>query len=116
MGDFIGLTRKLDYLQDLGVTTLWLLPFCPSTWKDDGYDISDYTSVHPAYGSLRDFQVLLREAHRRDLHARTRRGPGALPVDPRQARRRNPDPLSRCARPAAGALSRQGFRLPGFRG
>ena len=63
MGDFAGLTQKLDYLQDLGVTALWLLPFCPSPWKDDGYDISDYANVHPAYGTLRDFQVFLREAH-----------------------------------------------------
>ncbi len=56
MGDFRGLTQKLDYLQDLGVTALWLLPFSPSPWRDDGYDISDYTDVHPAYGTLRDFQ------------------------------------------------------------
>ncbi len=67
MGDFGGLTQKLDYLQDLGVTALWLLPFCPSPWRDDGYDISDYTDVHPAYGSLKDFQKFLREAHRRGL-------------------------------------------------
>jgi maltose alpha-D-glucosyltransferase/alpha-amylase len=67
MGDFRGLTSKLDYLQDLGVTTLWLLPFYPSPWKDDGYDISDYDEVHPAYGSLKDFKAFLREAHRRGL-------------------------------------------------
>ena len=67
MGDFSGLTEKLDYLQDLGVTTLWLLPFYPSPWKDDGYDISDYTDVHPAYGTLREFRHFLREAHQRDL-------------------------------------------------
>jgi maltose alpha-D-glucosyltransferase / alpha-amylase len=71
MGDFAGLTEKLDYLQDLGVTTLWLLPFCPSPWKDDGYDISDYENVHPAYGTLRDFQVFLREAHARGLRVIT---------------------------------------------
>jgi maltose alpha-D-glucosyltransferase/alpha-amylase len=71
MGDFSGLTRKLDYLQDLGVTALWLLPFCPSPWKDDGYDISDYENVHPAYGTLRDFQVFLREAHHRGLRVIT---------------------------------------------
>ncbi len=62
MGDFRGLTQKLDYLQDLGVTALWLLPFMPSPWRDDGYDISDYTDVHPSYGTLRDFQTFLREA------------------------------------------------------
>lgn len=67
MGDFQGLTEKLDYLQDIGVTTLWLLPFYPSPWKDDGYDISDYTAVHPAYGTLREFRHFLREAHQRDL-------------------------------------------------
>src|SRR5947208_727828 len=67
MGDFPGLTEKLDYIQDLGVTTIWILPFCPSPWKDDGYDISDYTSVHPAYGSLRDFEAFLHQAHRRRL-------------------------------------------------
>ena len=67
MGDFRGLAEKLDYLQDLGVTTLWLLPFYPSPWKDDGYDISDYVQVHPAYGTLSDFKLFLREAHRRGL-------------------------------------------------
>ena len=66
-GDFQGLTAKLDYLRDLGVTALWLLPFYPSPWRDDGYDISDYTSVHPAYGTLEDFQLFLDEAHKRGL-------------------------------------------------
>src|SRR4029077_4078618 len=67
IGDFRGLTEKLDYLQDLGVTAIWLLPFCPSPLKDDGYDISDYTDVHPSYGALKDFQRFMREAKRRDL-------------------------------------------------
>ncbi len=71
MGDFRGLTQKLDYLQDLGVTALWLLPFMPSPWRDDGYDISDYTGIHPSYGTLRDFQIFLREAHRRGLRVIT---------------------------------------------
>ena len=71
MGDFRGLTEKLDYLQDLGVTAIWLLPFYPSPWKDDGYDISNYTDVHPAYGTLRDFTIFLQEAHRRDLRVIT---------------------------------------------
>src|SRR5215470_11783072 len=71
MGDFPGLTQKLDYLQDLGVTAVWLLPFCPSPWRDDGYDISDLTNVHPAYGTLRDFQNFLREAHGRGLRVIT---------------------------------------------
>src|SRR5487761_623727 len=71
MGDFKGLTGKLDYLQDLGVTAIWLLPFFPSPWKDDGYDISSYTEVHPAYGTLRDFEVFLREAHARGMRVIT---------------------------------------------
>ena len=57
IGDFPGLTQKLDYLQDLGVTAVWLLPFCPSPLKDDGYDIQDYTSVHASYGTLRDVEI-----------------------------------------------------------
>ncbi|MFL6465311.1 MAG: maltose alpha-D-glucosyltransferase [Bryobacteraceae bacterium] len=71
MGDFRGLAEKLDYLEDLGVTAIWLLPFFPSPWKDDGYDISDFREVHPAYGNLRDFQYFLREAHRRNLRVIT---------------------------------------------
>ncbi len=71
MGDFRGLAEKLDYLEDLGVTAIWLLPFFPSPWKDDGYDISDFRNVHTAYGTLRDFQTFLREAHRRGLRVIT---------------------------------------------
>ncbi|NBF38996.1 MAG: maltose alpha-D-glucosyltransferase [Spirochaetes bacterium] len=71
MGDFKGLTERLDYLQDLGVNAIWLLPFYPSPWRDDGYDISDYTGIHEAYGNLRDFKRFLREAHRRDLRVIT---------------------------------------------
>src|SRR6058998_398087 len=67
VGDFLGLTQRLDYLQDLGVTALWLLPFCPSPLKDDGYDTSDFTGVHATYGTMRDFKTFLREAHRRGL-------------------------------------------------
>jgi len=67
IGDFPGLLQKLDYLQDLGVTCLWLLPFFPSPLKDDGYDISDYMNVHPMYGTLEDFQTFLDAAHARDL-------------------------------------------------
>ena len=71
IGDFRGLTEKLDYLQDLGVTALWILPFYPSPLKDDGYDISNYTAVNPAYGELSDFRLFLREAHRRGLRVIT---------------------------------------------
>jgi maltose alpha-D-glucosyltransferase / alpha-amylase len=67
VGDFVGLTQKLDYLQDLGVTALWLLPFYPSPLRDDGYDIAAYTGVHPMYGTLNDFRTFLKEAHKRGL-------------------------------------------------
>src|ERR1700760_1563409 len=67
IGDFGGLTQKLPYLEDLGVTAIWLLPFCPSPLKDDGYDTSDYTDIHRSYGTLKDFQRFMREAKRRGL-------------------------------------------------
>ncbi len=71
VGDFKGLTEKLDYIQNLGVTAVWLLPFFPSPLRDDGYDISDFTNVHPSYGTLRDFHTFLKEAHRRGLRVIT---------------------------------------------
>jgi maltose alpha-D-glucosyltransferase / alpha-amylase len=71
IGDFQGLARKLDYLQDLGVNILWLLPFYPSPLRDDGYDIADYTAVNPAYGTLADFKALLKEAHSRGIRVVT---------------------------------------------
>ncbi len=67
VGDFRGLTERLDYLQDLGVDCLWLLPFYPSPLRDDGYDISDYCDVSPFYGKMTDFQAFLDEAHRRGM-------------------------------------------------
>ena len=67
IGDIVGLTSKLDYLVNLGVTAIWLLPFYPSPLKDDGYDIADYTAVHPAYGDIADVRQFIREAHRRSL-------------------------------------------------
>ncbi len=67
IGDFRGLTEKLDYLYDLGVTAIWLLPFYPSPLRDDGYDIADYTNIHEKYGTLRDFKAFLREAKYRGL-------------------------------------------------
>src|SRR5262245_14459298 len=66
-GDFRGLAEKLDYLRDLGVTALWLLPFYPSPLRDDGYDIADYRNVHPDYGTRRDFRHFVQEAHVRGL-------------------------------------------------
>lgn len=71
VGDFKGLTSKLDYIQSLGVTAIWLLPFYPSPLRDDGYDIADYTSINRMYGTLRDFKRFLHEAHRRDLRVIT---------------------------------------------
>jgi maltose alpha-D-glucosyltransferase/alpha-amylase len=67
IGDFAGLLQKLDYLQELGVTAIWLLPFYPSPLKDDGYDIADYYSINPRYGNIEEFQQLLNESHKRNL-------------------------------------------------
>ncbi len=71
IGDFIGLTEKLDHIEALGVDTVWLLPFYPSPLRDDGYDIADYRGIHPAYGTLKDFRLFVREAHRRGLRVIT---------------------------------------------
>jgi len=71
IGDFVGLTRKLDYVASLGVTAIWLLPFYPSPLRDDGYDIADYTNIHPDYGMRRDFRMFVREAHRRGMRVIT---------------------------------------------
>ncbi|MBA3848182.1 MAG: maltose alpha-D-glucosyltransferase, partial [Planctomycetes bacterium] len=67
VGDFKGVAAKLDYVKDLGVNTIWFMPFYPSPLRDDGYDISHYDDVHPQYGNLDDFRLMLAEAHRRDL-------------------------------------------------
>ncbi len=67
IGDFDGLLDKLEYLENLGVTTIWLLPFYPSPFKDDGYDIADYSTINPQYGEIDDFKRFLREAHKRNL-------------------------------------------------
>ena len=71
MGDFRGLISKLDYLQDLGVTAIWILPFYPSPLRDDGYDTADYRSVHPAYGDMRAFKSFIKEAKARGLRVIT---------------------------------------------
>ena len=68
VGDFPGLIEKLDYLEGLGVSCLWLLPFFPSPLRDDGYDITDYCDVHPTYGTLDDFRRFLDGAHERRMH------------------------------------------------
>ncbi|MGO8909956.1 MAG: maltose alpha-D-glucosyltransferase [Bradyrhizobium sp.] len=71
IGDFAGLTEKLDYLQDLGVTALWLLPFYPSPGRDDGYDIADYGAINPDFGTMKDFRRFIVEAKRRGLRVIT---------------------------------------------
>ncbi len=71
VGDFKGLAAKLDYVQSLGVNTIWLLPFYPSPQRDDGYDVADYHNVHPQYGTRQDFRHFVREAHRRGLRVIT---------------------------------------------
>jgi maltose alpha-D-glucosyltransferase/alpha-amylase len=71
VGDFRGLMEKLDYLQDLGIDCIWLLPFYPSPLRDDGYDISDYYNVHPSYGTLADFRAFLKAAHHRGIRVIT---------------------------------------------
>jgi maltose alpha-D-glucosyltransferase/alpha-amylase len=71
IGDFAGLTEKLGYLQDLGVTTLWLLPFYPSPGRDDGYDIADYGDINRDFGTMKDFRRFIQEAKRRGLRVIT---------------------------------------------
>src|SRR2546421_10625109 len=67
IGDFAGLTARLDYLKDLGVDCLWILPMYASPLRDDGYDIADFYGIHPAYGTVADFQKFLDDAHARGL-------------------------------------------------
>ncbi|MGZ5660669.1 MAG: alpha-amylase family glycosyl hydrolase, partial [Usitatibacter sp.] len=71
IGDFKGLTEKLDYIRDLGVNTVWLMPFYPSPLRDDGYDVADYESVHPPYGTREDVKAFVEEAHARGLRVIT---------------------------------------------
>ncbi len=71
VGDFKGLTKKLDYIRELGVTAIWLMPFYPSPLRDDGYDISDYRGINPAYGKMSEFRAFIREAHKRDIRVIT---------------------------------------------
>jgi maltose alpha-D-glucosyltransferase / alpha-amylase len=71
MGDFTGLMQKLDYVAELGCTAIWLMPFYPSPLRDDGYDIADYRSINPSYGSMRDFRRFVREAHKRGIRVIT---------------------------------------------
>src|ERR1700675_2325 len=65
IGDFRGLTSRLDYIAGLGVDCIWLLPFYPSPLRDDGYDIADFYSIHPDYGTIDDFRLFIDQAHQR---------------------------------------------------
>ncbi len=71
VGDFPGLIAKLDYIAELGVNAIWLLPFYPSPRRDDGYDIADYRNVHPDYGQLSDVKHFIQEAHARGIRVIT---------------------------------------------
>ncbi len=71
VGDFAGLAQKLDHIQDLGASAIWLMPFYPSPLRDDGYDIQDYRSINPSYGTMRDVKLFIDEAHRRNLRVIT---------------------------------------------
>jgi maltose alpha-D-glucosyltransferase / alpha-amylase len=71
VGDFPGLTSKLDYLKELGINAIWLLPFYPSPMRDDGYDIAEYRDINPAYGTMADFRIFVRAAHARDIRVIT---------------------------------------------
>ena len=71
IGDFAGLTEKLDYIRDLGVNTIWVMPFYPSPLLDDGYDVSNYEDVHPPYGTREDVKRFVEEAHARGLRVIT---------------------------------------------
>ena len=71
IGDFAGVTQKLDYIRDLGVTAIWLMPFYPSPLRDDGYDIQDYRDINPSYGTMDDFRQFIEEAHARGIRVVT---------------------------------------------
>ena len=107
IGDFRGLAEKLDYIQALGVTAIWLLPFYPSPMLDDGYDVSDYHNIHAAYGTRHDFRHFVREAHRRGLRHR-----------PRSKARTPPSPPAQVVvpRPSAPPGAAGGSRTPEGRG
>ena len=81
IGDFPGLLSKLDYLQDLGVTCIWLLPFFPSPLRDDGYDISNYVDVNPSYGTLNEFKTFLDAAHQHNMRVAVGHGNQITPSD-----------------------------------
>ena len=112
IGDFAGLTEKLSYLQDLGVTALWLLPFYPSPGRDDGYDIADYGSINPDFGTMKDFKRFIQEAQtaRSARHHRARHQPHLGPAQLVQARAPQP---GRLERPQLVCLERHRPEIPG---
>ena len=112
IGDFAGLTEKLDYLQDLGVTALWLLPFYPSPGRDDGYDIADYGAINPDFGTHEGFPALHRrsQAARPAGHHRTRHQPHLRPARLVQAR---PPQRSEIERAQLVCLERHRPEIPG---
>ncbi|RKI29614.1 alpha-amylase, partial [Corallococcus sp. AB049A] len=71
IGDFVGAISKLDYLEELGITAIWILPFYPSPLRDDGYDIAEYTGVNPSYGTIEDVRRFIDEAHKRNIRVIT---------------------------------------------
>jgi glycosidase len=112
IGDFAGLTEKLDYLQDLGVTALWLLPFYPSPGRDDGYDIADYGDINPDYGTMKDFRAsCARRSARPARHHRARHQPHLRPAPGSSARARKPG--SKSERAQLLRLERHRPEIPG---
>ena len=122
IGDFPGLTEKLDYLQDLGVTAVWLLPFYPSPLRDDGYDIADYFDVNPSYGTLADFKTLhprgarpRPEGHHRD-GAQSHLGPASLVSAGAASQAGQLGPRFLCLERHDREVSRRADHLQGLRG
>ena len=90
-GDFRGLTEKLDYLQEIGVDCIWLLPFFPSPLRDGGYDIADFFTIHPDYGTIDDFKLFVDQAHQRGMRViadlvmnHTSSRPSVVPGEPQR--------------------------------
>ena len=120
IGDFRGLIEKLDYLQELGISAIWLLPFYPSPLQDDGYDIANYFDVNPNYGTLDDFRAFLTAAHERGLRVITElvinhtsdQNPVVPKIAPRSARLAGARAL--CLERHAGKIQRRAHHLQRF--
>jgi hypothetical protein len=105
VGDFEGLTRKLDYIKDLGVSAIWVMPFYPSPLKDDGYDIAEYRGINPSYGTMRDFRRFVRAAHDRGLRVITEL---VINHTSDQQSRARPRAISTSGRTPTSAIRRRG--------